>query len=59
MSEQSDVPMTGGERPEVRDDSSAQEEDQRPPEDQGDSEWPANADRETPDSAEPGDAAES
>jgi hypothetical protein len=59
MTEQSDLPATSDEVADARDDASAQEEDQRPPEDQGDSEWPAQADRDTPDSAEPGDAAES
>jgi len=59
MTEQSDLPRTSDEVGTARDDAVVQEEDQRPPEDQGDDEWPSEADRDTPDSAEPGDAAES
>lgn len=58
MSEQSDVPKTSDEIGDPND-AVVQERDQRPPEDQGEPEWPADADRETPDSAEAGDAAES
>jgi hypothetical protein len=59
MSEQSDVPRTSDEVADPDRDASAQEEDQQPPAQQGDPEWPAEADRETPESAEAGDAAES
>jgi hypothetical protein len=59
MSDQSDIPSTSDENGDPATDASAQEEDQRPPEDQDIPEWPSDADRETPESAEPGDAAES
>lgn len=59
MSEQSDIPRTSDEDADPQRDPSAAEEDQQPPEDRDVPEWPSGADRETPDSAEPGDAAES
>jgi hypothetical protein len=52
------VPKTSDDADPMKD-ASAAEEDQRPPEEQGLEEWPSGAAEETPDSAEPGDAAES
>ena len=58
MSDQSDLPRTSDEIGDPRD-AAVQEADQRPPDEQGEPEWPSEAEGDTPDSAEPGDAAES